>query len=46
MIYANPAKNAWRIPLFKDLLLIRFKNVLSGLNYDVIAEIIDDIRKN
>ena len=47
MIYANPAENAWRIPLLKDLLLIRSnKNVLDGFNYDEIAEIIDDICKN
>jgi len=44
MIYANPAKNACRIPLLKDLLLIRSnQNVLDGFNYDEIAEIIDDI---
>ena len=33
--------------LLKDLLLIRSnQNVLDGFNYDEIAEIIDDIRKN
>ena len=47
MIYANSAKNAWRIPLLKDLLLIRSnQNVLDEFNYDEIAEIIDDICKN
>ena len=47
MIYANKAENARRIPLLKDLLLIRSnKNVLDGFNYDEIAEIIDDICKN
>ena len=47
MIYANPAEYAWRIPLLKDLLLIRSnQNVLDGCNYDEIAEIIDDICKN
>ena len=44
MIYAE---NAWRIPLLKDLLLIRSnQNVLDGCNYDEIAEIIDDKCKN
>ena len=47
MIYANPAENAWRIPLLKDLLLIRSnQNVLDVFNYDEIAEIIDDVHKN
>jgi len=47
MIYANPAENAWRIPLLKDLLLIRSNpNVLEGFNYDEIDVIIDDICKN
>ena len=47
MIYANPAENAWRIPLLKDLLLIRSnQNVLEGFNYDEIDVIIDDICKN
>ena len=46
MIYANPAENAWRIPLLKDLLLIRSNpNVLEGFNYDEIDVIIDDIFK-
>ena len=44
MIYANPAENAWKIPLLKDLPLIRSnQNVLEGFNYDEIAEIIDAI---
>ena len=47
MIYANPAKNAQRIPLLKDLLLIRSnQNVLEGFNYDEIDVIIDEICKN
>ena len=47
MNYANPAENAWRIPLLKDLLLIRSnQNVLDGFNYDEIVEIFDDICKN
>ena len=47
MICANPAENAWRIPLLKDLLLIRSnQNVFDGFNYDEIADIIDDICKN
>ena len=42
MIYANPTENAWRIPLLKYLLLMRSnQNVLDGLNYDEIAEIIN-----
>ena len=46
MIYTNSAENAWRIPLLKDLLLIRSNpNVLEGFNDDEIAEIIDDICK-
>ena len=44
MIYAYPAENAQRIPLLKDLLLIRSnQNVFDGFNCDEIAEIIDDI---
>ena len=44
MIYANPAENAKRTPLLKDLLLIRSnQNVFDGFNCDEIAEIIDDI---
>jgi hypothetical protein len=39
MIYANPAENAWRIPLSNP-------NVLEGFNYDEIDVIIDDICKN
>ena len=47
MIFANPAENAWRIPLLKDLPLIRSnQNVLEGFNYDEIAVIIDDICKH
>ena len=47
MIYMNPAENAWRIPLLKDLLLIRSnQNILDGFNYDEISAIIDDICKN
>ena len=47
MIYANPAENSWRIPLFKDLLLIRSNpNVLVGFNYEEIDVIIDNICKN
>ena len=47
MIYANPAKNARRIPLLKDLLLMRSnQNVLEGFNYDEIDVIIDEICKN
>ena len=47
MIYANPAENAWRIPLLKDLLLIRSnQNVLEGFNYDEIYVTINDICKN
>jgi len=47
MIYANPAENAWRILLLKDLLLIwSDQNVLEGFNYDEIDVIIDDICKN
>ena len=47
MIYANPAENAWRIPLqLKDLLLIWLirsnQNVFERFNY---AEIINDICK-
>ena len=46
VIYTNSAENAWRIPLLKDLLLIRSNpNVLEGFNDDEIAEIIDDICK-
>lgn len=37
----------WRIPQLKYLLFIwSNKNVLDGLNYDEIAEIIDDTCKN
>ena len=49
MIYANPAENARRIPLLKDLLLLLIRsnqNVLEGFNYDEIDVIIDDICKN
>ena len=47
MINMNPAENAWRIPLLKDLLLILSnQNVLDGFNYDEISAIIDDICKN
>jgi len=46
IIYANPTENAWRIPLLKDLLLIRSNpNVLEGFYYDEIDVIIDDICK-
>ena len=39
MIYAISAKNEWRIPLLKDLLLFGSnQNVLDGFNYDEIAE--------
>ena len=41
------AESAWRIPLLKDLLLIRSNpNVLEGFNYNEIDVIIDDICKN
>ncbi len=41
MIYTNPAENAWRIPLLKDLLLIRSnQNVLPGFNYDTVNPLI------
>ena len=47
MINMNPAENARRIPLLKDLLLILSnQNVLDGFNYDEISAIIDDICKN
>ena len=37
----------WRIPLLKYLLSIRSnKNVLDGLKYDEISEIIDNMCKN
>ena len=45
MIYTNSAENAWRIPLLKDLLLIRSNPNILGFNYDEIAKIIDDIYK-
>ena len=46
-IYANPAEIAWRYELLIELLLIRStQNVLDGVNYDEIPEIIDDICKN
>ena len=45
MIYANPAKNAWRIPLQKDSFPVKSK-CFYGFNYDEIAEISDEICKN